>query len=44
MGYTKTQNFLDAAWENGQISTNTFTLSLSGPSGQSYLYFDDIPE
>lgn len=29
MGFTNITNFLDIAWQNGQINSNTFTLSLS---------------
>jgi hypothetical protein len=42
MDYAST-NFLDLAYNVGQISTNTFSLQFSTTSANSQLYYNQIP-
>lgn len=44
MGFTSTPNFLDAAYEAGQIQTNVFTLNLLPIDNNSIIYYNEIPE
>jgi hypothetical protein len=42
MDYAST-NFLDLAYKARQISTNTFSLQFATTSGNSQLYYNQIP-
>lgn len=44
MGFTTTPNFLDAAYQAGQIQTNVFSLNLLGLNNNSIIYYNQIPE
>jgi hypothetical protein len=46
MGYTNIPNFLDVAYQQGQIATPAFALSIATTSQQqqSYIYYNQIPE
>jgi len=43
MGSTSIPNFLDLAYEQNQISTPTFTLSINSSNTASYLYYNNLP-
>lgn len=40
LGYTNQPNFLDIAYQTGQIKTNVFALQLGPTSTQSNLYYN----
>ena len=40
MGFTPTANFFDLAFNNGQISTNVFSLKLMPNNTPSLLYYN----
>lgn len=44
MGFTTTPNFLDTAFQAGQIKTNVFTLSLVNTTNSSLIYYNQIPQ
>jgi hypothetical protein len=44
MGYTKTPNFLDVAYQQGQIATSAFALMVQQSTQQSYVFYNEIPE
>lgn len=44
MGFTSTPNFLDLAYQAGQIQTNVFSLSLLNTSTSSLIYYNQIPQ
>lgn len=44
MGYTTTPNFLDIAYQNGEISTSAFALQIRKNTSTSYFYYNKIPE
>jgi hypothetical protein len=43
MGYTKTPNFLDVAYQQGQIATSAFALMVQQSTQQSYVFYNEIP-
>lgn len=43
MGFTTTPNFLDTAYQAGQIQTNTFSLNLLPTTNNSIIYYNEIP-
>lgn len=46
MGVTNTPNFLDIAYQQNQIATPAFTLSIRSntSTSSSYLYYNNIPQ
>lgn len=45
MGFSSTPNFLDSAYQAGEISSPAFALSINETlNGQSTLYYNNIPE
>lgn len=43
MGYTTTANFLDNAYNAGQIQSPVFALKISNNTDQSFIYYNNIP-
>lgn len=43
MGYTNTPNFLDVAYQKGQIATSAFALMVQQSTQQSYVFYNEIP-
>lgn len=43
MGYSSIPNFLDLAFNAGQINTNVFSLQLKNMTSQSIVYYNVIP-
>ncbi len=40
MGFTSTPNFLDTAYQAGQIQTNVFSLNLLPTTNNSIIYYN----
>ena len=43
MGYSQTPNFLDVAYQQGQIATSAFALMVQQSTQQSYIFYNEIP-